>query len=68
VNTQVHALLERAMNSPEAAYRSYMDKLTQESCKSFAALHNSSTPAQRTKLAAALKDYEMDARALMQKR
>jgi len=68
VNTQVHALLERAMNSPDTAYRNYMDKVTLENCKAFAVIHNSSTPAQRTKLAAALKDYEMDARALMLKR
>ena len=62
---EVHALLSRAVDSPDAAYRSYMANLTQENCKTLAQLHNSTTPAQRVKVFETLKDYEADARALM---
>jgi hypothetical protein len=61
----VHALLGRSMDSPDAAYRDYMEKITQENCQAFAAMHNSTTPAQRRKAIETLKDYEDDARALM---
>lgn len=62
---EIHALLSRAIDSPDAAYRSYMANLTQENCKTLAQLHNSTTPAQRVKALETLKDYETDARALM---
>ena len=65
VRAAVHALIGRSMESPDAAYRTYMKQITQENCKAFATLHNSSTPAQRRKVVETLKDYEMDARALM---
>ncbi|MEI8031216.1 MAG: DUF6279 family lipoprotein [Comamonadaceae bacterium] len=65
VSTEMRALLERALNSPDASYRNYMDKSIQESCRTFANLHNSTTPAQRLRLMETLKDYESDARALM---
>lgn len=61
----VHALLVRSVDSPDAAYRDYMDKVTQENCQAFATMHNSTTPAQRGKAMEALKNYENDARALM---
>ena len=62
---EVRALLARSMNSPDAAFRSYQDQLTQESCKAFATLHNSTTIAQRQQVTETLKDYATDARALM---
>lgn len=65
VRAMVHGLLARAVSSPDPAHRNYVDKLNQENCKTFAALHNSSTPAQRIKLIDTLKDYAADARALM---
>ena len=65
VRAAVHALIGRSIESPDAAYRTYMKKITQENCKAFATLHNSSTPAQRLKVVETLKDYETDARALM---
>ena len=58
-------LLWRLMRSPDAAYRQQADLLNQESCQTFAALHNSSTLAQKQKLAETLRVYELDARALM---
>lgn len=61
----VHALLGRFMDSPDTAYRDYMEKLTQENCQAFASMHNSTTPAQRGKVVETLKNYENDARALM---
>ena len=63
--TQTRQLLARLLRSPDAAYRQRTDLLTLENCQTFAALHNSATPAQRQKLADTLKGYELDARALM---
>lgn len=65
VKTEVHALLSRAMNSPDASYRAYTEKITQENCTTLASLHNSSTPAQRINMVETLKTYATDARALM---
>ena len=61
----IHALLGRSIDSPDAAYRNYMEKITQENCKAFATLHNSTTPTQRLKVIENLKDYETLARALV---
>ncbi len=63
-NTQVRGLLERTLKSPVPAYRRYMEQITSEGCSAMAALHNSGTPEQRTRLVQALKGYEDDARAL----
>jgi hypothetical protein len=57
-------LLDRSLNSPDAAYRDYMDKLTQDGCTSFAELHNSTTPAQRSKAVETLLRYEQDFKTL----
>lgn len=65
VQTQVHALLERSLRSPELDYRNYADRLNQENCATLAALHNSTNAAQRRQLAETLKDYATDARTLM---
>ena len=65
LKAEVRALLARTINSPDATYQSYSKKLTQESCKAFATLHNSTTPAQRVKVMETLRNYETDARALM---
>jgi hypothetical protein len=61
----VHALLARTMNSPDAVYLQQFDLLTQENCKSFAALHNSTTATQRLKAMETLKGYTTDARTLI---
>ena len=65
VKSEIHGLLERSMQSPDAAYRSHMEKLTQESCKVVASLHNSITPAQRKKAIGVLDSYAADALTLM---
>ncbi len=61
---EVRALLERTLKAPDPAYRRYMDNLTTESCAAMAALHNSSTTEQRTRLVQTLQSYEEDARVL----
>ena len=60
----VNGLVERTINSPDASYRDYAEKLTADNCKSFSEFHNSTTAAQRSKAVATLNDYEKDARAL----
>lgn len=62
---ELHALLARAVSSPDPAYRDYLEKLNQENCQTYAALHNSSAPVQRGKLMDTLKHHAADARALM---
>ena len=64
VRTDVRALLERTLDSPDAAYRDYLEKITQEGCRAVAELHNSTTAAQRRKALGVLKAYEQDFRAL----
>ena len=56
--------LDRVTNSPNPAYRTYSERLTSESCASFAALHNSTTVEQRTRAVRRLAAYERDAREL----
>jgi hypothetical protein len=53
----VQAYLERAVNSPDPAYRTYQEKLARDNCKTFAALHNSTTTAQRAKAVHTLQEY-----------
>ena len=60
----VRALLERSVNSPNMAYRDYLEKLTQDGCKSFAELHNVTSPEQRRKAVQTLNSYEQDLKAL----
>jgi hypothetical protein len=62
--TDVRALLDRMLDSPDTAYRQYVEKITQENCRAVAELHNSTTAAQRRKALAVLKGYEQDFRAL----
>lgn len=68
VKAEVQALIERSLNSPDAAYRQQQDRLISEGCEIMAKLHNSTTPAQRTKAMEVLKDYEADARILAAQR
>ncbi|MFS2033974.1 DUF6279 family lipoprotein [Polaromonas sp. CT11-55] len=60
----VRGLFERTLTSPDAAYRDYMEKLTQDACATIAELHNSTTPAQRHKAVETLHRYEQDFRTL----
>ena len=60
----LRAYLERSVNSPNPAYRAYSDKAIQESCRTFAQLHNSATTEQRVRAARRVAAYERDAREL----
>ncbi len=61
----VKAVVERTFNSPEAAYRDYAEKFTQEGCRTFADLHNSTSAGQRAHAVKTLGTYEEDFRTLM---
>lgn len=56
--------MDRAVNSPNLAYRTYSDRLAQESCASFSLLHGTTTAEQRTRAVRRLAAYERDAREL----
>lgn len=60
----IRALVARSIHSPEPGYRQYFSKISAQSCAVVAALHNSTSPGQRQKLAQTLQAYENDARAL----
>ena len=62
--TALRAYQERSVNSPNPAYRAYAEKAIADSCKTFAQLHNSASPEQRTRALRRLADYERDAREL----
>ena len=61
----LRGLTERSFNSPNERYRAYNRELWNENCEGFAKLHNSTTPAQRQRLAEALRGYEADFKCLM---
>lgn len=65
VKAEILALLQRNLNSPDAAYQTQFERLVVESCTNIAALHNSTSAAQRRQLQETLQDYEADARALI---
>lgn len=54
----VHALIGRALTSPDAPYRRYQETLTAEGCAIFAEVHQRATPAQRRQAAQTLQRYE----------
>lgn len=56
----VDGYLERALDSPNPAYRTYQQALLQEDCRSVALTHNSTTPAQRDTAVQRLRAYERD--------
>jgi hypothetical protein len=60
----VRSLFERALTSPNPSYAGYVDGLTQEGCKNFADLHNSTTASQRRKAVTTLAAYEQDMKTL----
>ncbi|MEA3395088.1 MAG: DUF6279 family lipoprotein [Pseudomonadota bacterium] len=64
VKAEMLALLQRNLNSPEAAYRDQFEQMLSESCRTLATLHNSTNAAQRRQLLEKLQAYEADARAL----
>ncbi|MBL8338915.1 MAG: hypothetical protein JNM97_19275 [Rhodoferax sp.] len=58
------ATVDRSITSPDAAYRAYAERAIAESCRTFAQLHNSTTPEQRERAVRRLAAYERDAREL----
>ena len=64
VQAVLRMLAERAQQSPDETYRAYQRRLKRFNCEFAAALHNTTTPAQRQAAAATLKGWETDLRAL----
>ncbi len=64
----LRAYLNRSVNSPNPAYRTYLEKEIADNCKALALLHNSTTPAQRERAVRRLAAYERDARELSAQR
>ena len=62
---ELSALIARSFKSPDPAFRQYTTRFTAQSCAAVAAMHNSTTPTQRLRLAQTLKDYEADVSALV---
>ena len=62
---EVQALFARAAQSPEPVTRQHNEGMTRAGCAPVAAVHNSSSAAQRARLVKTLQGYEADARALM---
>lgn len=69
---QVHAalrgFLQRTQDSPDPVWRSRRDAWQQEICRGFAALHASTTAAQREVAASRLRGYQRDLRELSTQR
>lgn len=61
----VRGWLERAEKSPDPAHRAYQEALLQENCAGFAAVHHSTTAAQREQAQRRLRAYQHDVRELM---
>ena len=55
---QLRGWLDRSFESPDEAFQKYSQTLKQENCEGFAKLHNSTTRAQRERLAESLLNYE----------
>ena len=68
VQREMRSLLQRSVTSPDAAYRSYLEAITQESCASFAELHNIATGEQRKKAVDVMAGYERDLKTLASQR
>ena len=62
---RLEALSTRLLRSPNAAYRTYQQRLTEYNCALIVRFHNSTTPAQRQAARARLKGWEEDLRALV---
>ena len=56
----LRGFIHRFEASPDQQYRDYQEALIQEGCRHFAALHNSTTPAQRESAVRRLRAYQRD--------
>ncbi len=60
----LRAYLQRTVQAPDPAYRAYAQTSIQESCATYAQLHNSTNAEQRARAVARVAAYERDARDL----
>jgi hypothetical protein len=60
----LHGWLQRVQHSPDAAYHAWQEALVQEGCRTFAAVHQSTTSQQRSQAARRLAAYQRDLREL----
>ncbi|MBA2675920.1 DUF6279 family lipoprotein [Ramlibacter sp.] len=60
----LHGYLQRTLQSPDPAYRAYQDAFRQEGCRTFSAMHQATTPAQREQAVRRLRAYQRDLREL----
>ncbi|HSV47477.1 MAG TPA: DUF6279 family lipoprotein [Ramlibacter sp.] len=60
----VRGYVDRLEHSPDPAWRQYQEAQIQEGCRLFAALHNSTAPAQREAGVRRLRAYQRDLREL----
>lgn len=58
------SLFDRSLQSPDPQYREHLERVTREGCAAVAALHNSTTVAQRAHAVRVLSGWEQDLRAL----
>ena len=63
--TQLRGWLARVQQAPDPAYRAYQETLLHEGCATFAALHQSTTPAQRQHAVQRLRTWQQDLRDLV---
>ena len=61
----VRGVMDRSFNSPDASYRNYQEKFTQDGCKDLAEFHNTTTAEQRAHAVKTLAKYEQDMKILM---
>jgi hypothetical protein len=65
---QLRDYLERAQRSPDPEYRRYQQQLLDETCRGFAAVHESTTAQQREQAVRRLRAYQRDLRELSAQR
>jgi hypothetical protein len=65
VETEMLALIERSVLSPDPVYRRHSEQWIAESCQLLAVLHGSASPAQRAHAKEQLQSYENDLRELL---
>ena len=66
--TAIRAYMERVSRSPDPLYRSQSEAAIAQNCQTYARLHNSASPEQRSRAVARLAAYERDARELATQR
>ena len=66
--SQLRAWVDRGFTPPDEAVLAYSQALRQENCEGFAKLHNSTTRAQRERLAENLLNYENIVQSLVMKK